>query len=255
MRTLLLIILLHTTVSGSVPLPDRFSFQEQLTTLKKHISSGSLSPQEQQTASHEIHRIMLLVYITNAHGIERHARLSAQHALSRLYYAASPHQAMIRNTLSSFIDEVVGNRHLELSPSEQSEGMLTSIALLEERLSSLLSDDQATRELLFAFTHSMFGLVTKERITRKHVFLAGCAIVVGIAAIVVMLMLLNKIIETREELNEMTGQFMHNIDTSLARFADNYDNLPRPTLGQRAIIRLFGNSNRAQAARRRRNAA
>ena len=252
MRHLILLLFLHTTVSGNIPLPGQSSFKEQIETLQKRVLSKELSPEEQRNTRHELHRIMLLVYITSAHGIERHARLNAQHTFARLYHAHSSDQPLLRDYLALFIDEVVNGRQLESTVSQRSEHMLTSITMLEEGVSPLLKDDKQTREFLFAFTQSMFGLVTTERITSKHVFLVSCGLVVGVSAIIVMLLLMNKIIETRTELNHMTHQFMHNIDSSLSRFADEYTGLEQPTLMQRGIIRLFGNSRRARNARARR---
>lgn len=248
---LLNIILLHTALSGGHVSPDSAVYSTQITKLKARISSHTLSQQELRTTLHEIHRLLLTVYIIHSNEVVKESRLQAYHALTTLYYAPCSQQAALRDALTEFTAGLLKQDLKNLSYHARNEVVLQNSTLLEERMLPLLHDNPHTQTLIHKFTQSMFGLITHERITRKHIFLVGCLVVVIFAAILVMLILLDKLIETSEQ----TNQSIIHIDKNFAQFADKHTKLSeKPTLMQRVIIALIGNSTMARTAQTTRDA-
>ena len=121
---------------------------------------------------------------------------------SRLFYINSDHIDIIRDALCSLVVIITSNNFAKQSSSTQSDHMLSSLRIFEESTIPLLTDEPHAQEAVYAFTQSMFGLITHHRITKLHFILTICCVITGIAAIIVMLMLLNNLIETKKDLDQ-----------------------------------------------------
>lgn len=183
--------------SNNLDLPPLPSLHEAVLTLKQDLEKTTLNRDQRYAAYHELHRLLFLMYLLQANNIEKEARIDAHHAFSQLYHLPGSAQYKRRTLLSRFVAEIYTSG---LSPSDDTR-FITHVAKLEEALCPFVLEHPQGQAVLFAFSKSACAMSVRPRLTRTHKAIWISSIIVGIGIIVALSRLLNKMVQTEEELS------------------------------------------------------